>query len=355
MCFHEFYRSKSCGHYFPKLEQRARPDFFNDPCPTISIPESLTCVPVKLALKFYHDQVVYLPADMNCGTKVEIPRSCPIIHEPPNGTSEEVIHAASQGQERAEWILKNAMLENGLGPYQEEQVKRDSEVDQCSNRAKPGGHNPSLLRRHKRREYPTNMYAHVQSVKAYQERDRRHMMPNVKYIDFKAGCGGPFSAECLNGWDGIRLLTHRLHLWGDGTTHPRPCNHECLAGWSGGHLDTYRRQTWPGDIAIGWRDTDYSTTARNFLVNKTRDAQQHWTALDFSNIRHRHTDQWKWDGDKLTSITQLLTEEELRKVKVPECVWIPVPTRLHRILANQSNLTDQPNFTHPPNLTQQHN
>ena len=229
------------------------------------------------------------------------------------------------------------MLLNGLGPRQEWQIQRDAGVpDRCSNRAKPGDHNPALLRRHKRQAYPLNMHAHVQDVKAYQNRSRSHMIPNVRYIEVDFGCGGPFSAECLNGWDVIRLLTHRSHLWGDGTTHPRPCNDKCLAGWSGDDLDEYRGKTWLGDIAIGWRDTpDYSKLAHNFLVKETEDSQQWWTALDFSNISHRHPVQWKsdvWDGSELMTVPQFLAEKELPIVKVPEYVWVPVPTRLHNIL-----------------------
>ena len=341
MCIHEFYLSKTCGHHFPKVRQPAGTAFFNDHCPTISVPHSLTCVPVKLALKFYHDQVVYLPADMNCGSKVEIPRSCPIVHSPPDGTTEEERHEVSQGQLRADATLRNNMLLNGLGPRQEWQIERDAGVpDRCSNRAKPGDHNPVLLRRHKRQEYPLNMHAHVLDVKAYQSRSRSHMIPNVRYIEVDFGCGGPFSAECLNGWDVIRLLTHRSHLWGDGTTHPRPCNDECLAGWSGDGLDAYRRETWRCDDALGWRDiTDYSTSAHKSLVKKTEDSEQWWTALDFSNISHRHPVQWKslvWDGSELMSVPQLLTEQELPIVKVPECVWVPVPDRLHKILLDKS-------------------
>ena len=337
MCIHEFYRSEVCGHHFPKLPPPARYAVFNEPLPTIFVPESLTCIPVKLALKFYHDQVVYLPADMNCGSKVEIPRSCPIVHDLPEGTSRKVMNEAWWGQLKACSILWDAMRDNGLGFAQAIQIQLDAQVpDRCSNRAKPGEHNAALLRRHKRLEYPPSMHAHVQAVRTFQGRDRRHMVPNVRYIQVDFGCGGPFSANCLKGWDSIRLLTHRLHLWGDGNTHPKPCNQGCLAGWSGSDIDAYRRETWPGDIAIGWRDTvDYSTSAQNVLVTRTRDSQQWWTALDFSNISHRHTDQWKWNGSKPVNITQVLTNTELSKLKVPECVWVPVPNRLRQILTNK--------------------
>ena len=326
MCVHEFYHSVVCGHDFPKLPQPARLAFFSDPYPTIYVPQSLTCIPVKLALKFYHDQVVYQPSDMTCGTKVVMPRSCPIVHDLPEGTSSEVLDKAYQGQWKADQELWDAMIQNGLGPHQQWQVERYAEVaDRCSNRFKPGEYDATLLGQLKSQDYPPNMYKHVQDVRAYQERDRSYMIPNVRYIEVDFGCGGPFSPECVNGWNGIRLLTHRLHLWGDGTTHPRPCNHECLAGWSGVDLDTYRRETWPRDSAIRWRNTpDYPKSAKKILAKKSRDAKQWWIALDFSNISHRHVGQRKW----------LLTEQELRSATVPQDVWVPVPNRLLQFLTD---------------------
>lgn len=341
MCIHDFYRSQVCGHHFQNLPEPERYFRVGDPREVIYMPRTLTCDAVLLALKFYHDQVTYLPADMSWGTKVEIPRSCPIVHSLPERTSKD---STVKGQRKANDLLRRAMNLNGLQKPQVWQIHRDAEVaDRCSNRARPGEHDPALLERHKLQEYPENMYKHVQDVKKFQERDRRHMMPNVRYTDVYFGCGGPFSAKCLIGWHDIQLLTHRLHLWGDGTTHPRPCNDECLAGWSGNDLDAYRRRTWPGDTAIGWRDTvDYPTSARNLLVNRTRESQQWWTALDFRNVSHHHTDKAKWNGSRFVKKPPPRTEEELADIRVPECVWVPVPNRLHQILTNRPRARPQP-------------
>lgn len=274
MCFHEFYLSTACGHHFPKLPPSAKPNvFFNDYPPTIAAPQSLTCVAVKLALKFYHDQVVYLPADMNCGTKVDIPKSCPIVHGPRYGPTNRTMRE----HEKADALLNNNMLRNGLDHWQKQQIDINAaNLDQCSNRAKPGEHNAAELRRHKEQAYPRNMYAHVQDVKAFQARDKRSMKPNVIYTNVDFGCGGPFSAECLTGWDGVGLLTQRLHLWSDTTTHPKPCNHECLAGWSGADLDTYRQQTWAGDNLKNWANIDYSRFTREYVHDHT----EHWAVID---------------------------------------------------------------------------
>ena len=326
MCRYEYYRSKACNHYFPKVQRSARTNaFFNDYHPTIAVPQSLTCTPVKLALKFYHDQVVYLPADMSHGSKIEMPRCCPIVHMPPNGPSFEAHH----GQQEADFALKNAMLQNGLGYYQEWQVEKNAAVlDQCSNRAKPGHHDPAELQRHKTQEYPSNMYDHVQSVKAYQSRDRAYMLPNVYYFDVEFGCGGPFSTECLRGWNPLMLVTHRLHLWSDYTTHPKPCNDQCLAGWSGPQLDSWRWQTWPGDDAVGWRDTNYPLFAQKHLANQ----DERFVWLSFTNIRHRHADQWRWNGRRFMRLEPL----PLRWIiEVPEIVMVPLPRHLYQVLPNK--------------------
>lgn len=323
MCFHEFYFSTTCGHHFPKLPPSVKPNvFFKDYPPTIAVPQSLTCLPVKLALKFYHDQVVYLPADMNCGAKVDIPKSCPIVHRPRDGPTKRTIRE----HDKAEVMLSNNMLENGLGDGQKWQVEINAaNLDQCSNRAKPGEHNATELRRHKEQAYPRNMYAHVQNVKAFQSRDKRFMKPNVIYTNVNFGCGGPFSAECLTGWDGVGLLTQRLHLWSDTTTHPKACNHECLAGWSGADLDTYRQQTWAGDNLKNWMNRDYTKFTRDYVPAHT----EHWAVIDYSNVSHLHADQFDWNGRQYVRKYELPNGQV---VHVPEMVSVPVPERLDQVL-----------------------
>lgn len=320
------------------MDPPAKPNlYFNEPCLTLAVPQSLTCIPVKLALKFYHDQVVYLPADMNCGSKIEIPRSCPIIHPLSIGMTREAV----EEQNRADQTLNEAMRRNGLEYYQIMEVQRHAAtLDQCSNRAKPGQHSVAELRRHKRQEYPLNMHAHVQSVKAYQERDRRYMRPNVEYIPVDFGCGGPFSPECLTGWDGITLLAHRLHLWGDCATHPKPCNHECLQGWSGADLDTYRRRTWAGHNSTAFLSLDnivYAKLARQHMkISRPRDSRLSAT-LNFSNIIHRHPDQWALSEDESHPPQRIERfwdpkAQEFKVVYVPDDVTLPLPWRLKQVL-----------------------
>ena len=329
MCIHEFYLSTACGHHFPKLPPSAKPNtFFNNYHRTIAVPQSLTCAPVKLALKFYHDQVVYLPADMNCGAKVEIPKSCPIVHSPCDGTTKRTI----MEDEKARGLLNNNMLRNGLGPWQQWQIQIEAaNLDQCSNRAKPGEHSPAALRRHKEQRYPLNMFAHVRDVKTFQERDKRHMMPNVRYINVHFGCGGPFSAECLTGWDGAGLLTHRLHLWSDSITHPEPCSQKCLAGWSGADLDMYRQQTWPGRTPQDVNPDIYAKTARECTIKHT----QHWVNIDYSNVSHLHADQFDWNGTRFVRKYNLPNKPE---VHVPDTVWVPAPGRLYQVLCEMSHV-----------------
>ena len=251
---------------------------------------------------------------------------------------------AVEEADRADRDLNNAMALNGLGVDQQRQVNIDAAIpDQCSNRAKPG-HSAAKLRRHKQWAYPPNMYAHVQNVKTYQERDRRYMKPNVKYIRVHFGCGGPFSPECLVGWNDLKLLGHRLHLWSDPTTHPKPCNHECLQGWSGADLDTYRRQTWAGRDSTALLRLDpigYSNFAREHVSPRMspRMAEQHperFATLDFSDFIDRHTDQWTTSHnnqppERICGIWDPKAGK-VKTVYVPEHVTIPLPKRLERVL-----------------------
>ena len=357
MCRHEFYRSNACGHHFPKLPPPAEENrFFADHFPTIAVPKSLTCSPVKLALKFYHDQVVYEPADMTCPTNVEIPKSCPIVHGSRDGMS----RRAQRETQKAQRWLQNRMKENGLGRPQLEQCQIDAMIpDQCSNRAKPGKHNPADLRKHKRQPYPLNMHAHVESVKRFQARDKRDMTPNVEYIEVAFGCGGPFSAECLTGWTGIGLLTHRLHLWGDSVTHPKPCSDECLAGWSGRDLDSYREQTWAGHNPKMWKDRypsyPNSKTWKNdvypwlTLHHVSRHAEN-WAAIDYSNISHLHTDQFYWNGHQLVRVKQRMDPQSNtpQSVHIPDEVWVPVPERLSQVLRKMDPVLARPHSSPRP-------
>ena len=322
MCIHEFYLSTACGHHFPKVPPSAKPNaFFNNFSLTIAVPQSLTCAPVKLALKFYHDQVVYLPADMNCGAKVELPKRCPIVHSSPNSPTKRTIRENQKARDQ----LNQTMLRNGLGPWQQWQIEIDAaKLDQCSKRETEP--NNAALQRHKVQRYPPNMFAHVQNVKAFQDRDKRHMVPNVKYFDVEFGCGGPFSAKCLTGWDVKALLMHRLHHWSDKTIHPKPCDNECLRGWSGADLDTYRQQTWPrrnnGEVV------DYSKSALRYDFSH----HEGWVNINYNNISHLHADQWYWDGKEFVRRCNPEEGKEGPEVEVPEEVCVPVSKRLYQAL-----------------------
>lgn len=266
---------------------------------------------------------------MNCGAKVDMPESCPIVHTSRDSPTKKMIRE----HQKACTMLNNTMLSNGLGLQQVLQTEVDAAVlDQCSNRSKPGQHSPAALRRHKEKQYPLNMYAHVQSVKAYQQRDRRHMVPNVLYTNVNFGCGGPFSAECLTGWDGAGLLTHRLHLWGDAITHPQPCNHKCLVGWSGADLDAYRQEVWQGYTEKGSdRPENWTNPKLNYSrfvsehVLKEKLGTGHWYAVDYSSVSHLHADQFHWNGHQFV-------RKNDRTVRVPETVVVPVPERLDQVL-----------------------
>ena len=248
----------------------------------------MTCNAVKLALKFYHDQVVYLPSDMNCGTKVDIPKSCPIVHSSRGGPTQR----AMREHEKAITSLNIAMLYDGLGPWQQAQIEVEAaRLEICSNRAKPGEHNPEELALHRELQYPRNMFSHVQNLKAFQSRDRKDMMPNVKYTDVGFGCGGPFSPECLTGWDAGGLLTQRLHLWSDATTHPKPCNNECFAGWNGADLIQYRQQTWAGDGLKKWGEKNYPKTSHEHICKHTKRS----VFIRYAINTHPHNDQF--DGN----------------------------------------------------------
>ena len=327
MCIHEFYLSTACGHHFPKVPPSAKPNsFFNNFHQTIAVPQSLTCAPVKLALKFYHDQVVYLPADMNCGAKVELPKRCPIVHSSHNSPTKRTIRE----DEKARDQLNQTMLRNGLGPWQQWQIEIEAaRLDQCSKREKE--QNNAAPRRHKEQRYPLNMFAHVQNVKAFQDRDKRHMVPNVNYFNVDFGCGGPFSADCLTGWDVEALLMHRLHLWGDNTTHPKPCDNQCLRGWSGVHVDTYRQQTWPHRNPKTGEVVDYSKYARRYNFSHHED----WVKFNYSNISHLHADQWDRDG---TEFVRKYNVPNGPEVEIPEEVWVPVSKRLYQAVYELSRV-----------------
>ena len=251
---------------------------------------------------------------------MELPKQCPIVHSSHNSPTEKTIRE----DEKARNQLNQAMLKNGLGPWQQWQIEIEAaRLDQCSKREKD--QNNAAPRRHREQRYPQNMFEHVQAVKAFQDRDRMHMLPNVKYFDADFGCGGPFSAACLTGWDVEALLMHRLHHWSDTTIHPKPCDDECLRGWSGADLDTYRQQTWPHRNPRTGEIVDYpkSTLRYNFSQHKG------WVKINYSNISHLHAEQWL---RKDTAFVRKHNPPMGPEVEVPEEVCVPVSHRLYQAL-----------------------
>lgn len=263
---------------------------------------------------------------MNCEAKVELPKRCPIVHssddEPTEGTKREDKMAKSR--------LDQTMLSNGLGPWQQWQIEIEAgRLDQCSKRGTE--QNNAAARRHRKQQYPVNMFAHARNVKDFQNRDKTHMMPNVEYFDVDFGCGGPFSAECLTGWGIEALLMHRMHHWSDTTIHPKPCDNECLRGWIGPDLDTYRRQTWPHRNPNNGQIINYpkSTLRYNFSQH------QGWVKIKYSNVSHLHAEQWDRGN---TEFVRKYNHPMGPEVEVPEEVHVPLSRSFYQACCNMSRV-----------------
>ena len=334
MCVHEYYHSKACGHKFPRLPPSVRskaPYTFNDYHRTINVPSSRACVPVKLALKFYHDQLVYLNTELvKREPPLAMPKLCPTIHTPRDSVKKRSHREREHHRHLAE--LSHQMRLNLLTFEQEQEVERHSMVlDQCSNRLKQWFLYDDFLEDHMKLPFPQNMYLHIQSVKKFQSRKKDYMLQNVTYFRVDFGCGGPFSPQCLVGWNGLELLTNRLHVWADAETHPHPCSMECLPGWAGPQIDRYRKTTW----ADNWEDAGSPEPDHTDLFEFNEDG----VLLDYTNIKHRHLNQYeKWGQNHLNNVWYEQKYWPPTFEYIRHKVWVRVPRRLRQTLYEMSRM-----------------
>ena len=155
---------------------------------------------VNAAIQFYHDQESYQAVEDVLHGVMQFPKSCPVIHRPPEGPSQAVL----QQQEKDEQALQNELIENGLGQDFQAYVEARSLWEGPTGKRTRDDTLP----------YPPHQLQHIRQLEEYQSRPVQ--APNVITNDVSYGCGRPGNEACLKGQNGLWILTHRLSDWQNG-------------------------------------------------------------------------------------------------------------------------------------------
>ena len=162
------------------------------------------CVPVKVALEYWHRQLKYLPIEAPTGTTMSCPRACRQVRPLPRGFT----------GNRTEWqaddaTLRANMLFHGVDAAEASRI--------VAIETTPGVDSTHGLARHTKpvEDYPQNWYNFIRDLEVYQSRPSK--APNVRIINAIKGCGCPvhrtFPNPCLVGWTGTDILMLRMREW----------------------------------------------------------------------------------------------------------------------------------------------
>ena len=197
MCQYKYTRH-SCGHTLPKLEET------HDPSCKL-------CVPVLVALKYYHDQPTQICIENTFQQPpLRMPKPCRQIGTNSLGDTEESTHIYTQDQTRFEEIMdhlgvdlteRRSVLQLAL--RQNQTSRRDT------NTAIP-------LRPLCRRNFEF-----VMELETWQQ--RQYQPPNTTFNTVSWGCGGTglgVLGNCLVGWTGQGILMYRHGIWNVNPPHP---------------------------------------------------------------------------------------------------------------------------------------
>ena len=189
------YTRHSCGHTLPKLEE---PD--DPPCKL--------CVPVMVALKYYHDQVTQICVENALEQPpLRIPKPCRPIGPNSFGETEEIAHAYARDQSHFEGIM------NQLGV---DLTERTSVMQLAARKNETSKRNT----RHLYPVCPPKLHF-MKELERWQH--RQYQPPNLTLNTVSWGCGGTgpgVQGDCLVGWTGQGILMHRHGIWNINPPHP---------------------------------------------------------------------------------------------------------------------------------------
>ena len=190
------YTRHSCGHTLPKLEATHNPS-------------CKLCVPVMVALKYYHDQVTQVCIENALQQPpLRMPKPCRPVAPNSLGEVEETAHIHTRDQTRFEEIMDRV----GVNSVERSSVENlASRLNQTSKRNTDGPLRPVC---------PQHLWF-MTELEVWQQ--RQFQPPNITFNTVSWGCGGTgpgVQGDCLVGWTGQGILMYRHGIWNVNPPHP---------------------------------------------------------------------------------------------------------------------------------------
>ena len=197
MCQYKYTRH-SCGHTLPKLEET------HDPSCKL-------CVPVLVALKYYHDQPTQICIENTFQQPpLRMPKPCRPSEPNSSGDAEEIAHIYARDQTRFERIMDHLGVDLAerrsiiqLALRQNQTSKRNTNVTVPLRPVCP--HKLNFM----------------MELEKWQH--RQYQPPNMTFNTVSWGCGGTGPGvldDCLVGWTGQGILMYRHGIWNVNPPHP---------------------------------------------------------------------------------------------------------------------------------------
>ena len=195
MCQYK-YTQHSCGHIIPKLEEN-----YDASCKL--------CVPVLVALKYYHDQPTHeCLENARQQPPLRIPKPCRPVGPHIMGDAEKITNILAQDQARFERIMDEVGVNSAERSFIAQLALRH---DQTSKRIIKM---PLLPVSQRKIDF-------VRELEMWQQ--RQYQPPNITYNSVSWGCGGTgpgVQGHCLVGWTGLGILMYRHGIWNVNPPHP---------------------------------------------------------------------------------------------------------------------------------------
>ena len=192
------YTHHSCGHTLPKLED-------------IHDPSCKLCVPVLVALKYYHDQPTQICIENTFQQPpLRMPKPCRPIGPNSLGDAEEFAHTQAQDRREFEKIMDH------LGVDLAERLS----IEQLAYRQNQTSKRNTNVTVPLRPLCPSKL-KFVMELDLWQR--RQHQPENITFNTVSWGCGGTGPGVldgCLVGWTGQGILMYRHGIWNVNPPHP---------------------------------------------------------------------------------------------------------------------------------------
>ena len=192
------YTRHSCGHTLPKLEEP------NDPSCKL-------CVPVLVALKYYHDQPTQVCIENSFQqAPIRMPRPCRPIGPESSSDAQDTAHTHAQDQSHFEEVMTQLGVNAAERTYVEQLSLRQNHTSKRST-------NMTLPLTH----FSPRKIHFIMELETWQHRP--YQPPNITFNTVDWGCGGTgpgVQSNCLVGWTGQGILMYRHGVW-----NPNPLHH----------------------------------------------------------------------------------------------------------------------------------